>query len=68
LFQSKAVDPSDLSLLDESADYEVIGYIIPGLIAIWIDRQGLVETLGILLTASTVVRLVLILIGLELVL
>ncbi len=68
LFQSNAIDPSDLSLLDESADYEVIGYIIPGLIAIWIDRQGLVETLGILLTASTVVRLVLILIGLELVL
>lgn len=66
LFQSAPIDPSDLSLLDESMDYEVIGYIIPGLIAIWIDRQGLVETLGILLTASTVVRLVLILIGMEL--
>lgn len=43
-------------------DLVVIGYIIPGLIAIWIDRQGLVETLAALLTASVVVRLILILI------
>ncbi len=40
----------------------VIGYIIPGLIAIWVDRQGLVETISTLLTASVVVRLVMILI------
>ncbi len=39
----------------------VIGYIIPGLIAIWIDRQGLVETIASLLTAAVVVRLILIL-------
>ncbi len=57
-----------IDMATESADYEVIGYIIPGLIGIWIDRQGLVETLGILLTASTLVRLVLILLGLEFVL
>lgn len=43
-------------------DFTVIGYIIPGLIAIWMDRQGTVETLSSLLTASVVVRLVLILI------
>ncbi len=43
-----------------------IGYIIPGLIAIWIDRQGLIETLSALLTASVVVRLILILfLGME---
>lgn len=41
---------------------EVIGYIIPGLVAIWIDRQGLVETLSALTAASVVVRLILILI------
>ena len=40
---------------------QVIGFIIPGLIAIWFERQGIVETLGALLTASVVVRLVLIL-------
>lgn len=39
----------------------VIGFIIPGLIAIWIDRQGIVETYSVVLTTSVVVRLVLIL-------
>ena len=42
-------------------EYTVIGYIIPGLIAIWIDRQGAAETISTLLTASVVVRLVLVL-------
>lgn len=50
-----------------SADIRVIGYIIPGLIGIWIDRQGLLETLSVLLTASVVVRLVLIVLGVEMV-
>jgi gamma-polyglutamate biosynthesis protein CapC len=40
--------------------YDVIGYIIPGLIALSIDRQGLIETLATLLTVSVAVRLVLI--------
>lgn len=44
----------------------VIGYIIPGLIGIWLDRQGVVETIAAMVTASVVVRLILIaLIGLE---
>jgi gamma-polyglutamate biosynthesis protein CapC len=47
--------------------YEVIGFIIPGLIAIWLDRQGIIETVGALITASVVVRLILvILVGMEL--
>lgn len=50
----------------ESADIRVIGYIIPGLIGLWIDRQGLLETLSILMTASVVVRLILILLGVDL--
>ncbi len=48
--------------LPSSVDLKVIGYIIPGLIALWMDRQGLVETLSALLTASVVVRLILILV------
>ena len=49
------------------AELHVIGYIIPGLIAIWIDRQGLLETLTSLLTAAVTVRLMLILfVGAEL--
>jgi poly-gamma-glutamate biosynthesis protein PgsC/CapC len=41
-------------------DYQIIGYIIPGLIAIWLDRQGVIETLSTLLTTSVVVRLLLV--------
>ena len=43
----------------------VIGYIIPGLIALWIDRQGLVNTLGPLMTSAIIVRLALIILGME---
>lgn len=47
-------------------EIQVIGYIIPGLMAIWLDRQGAVETLAAMITASVVVRLLLIaLVGLE---
>ena len=49
-------------LADGMLDLTVVGYIIPGLIAIWIDRQGLVETVTSMLTASVLVRLVLILV------
>ncbi len=45
-----------------TVDLTIIGYIIPGLIAIWIDRQGLVESLSALLIAGVIVRIVLILI------
>lgn len=45
----------------------VIGFIIPGLVAIWMDRQGIIETLSALVAASVVVRLILILVfGMEL--
>ena len=37
---------------------EVIGYIVPGLIAIWIDRQGAIVTLSSALTASVLTRLI----------
>ncbi len=45
----------------EGAEYAVIGYIIPGLIAVWLDRRGVVESLSSLVTASVAVRLILIL-------
>lgn len=37
-----------------------IGYIIPGLIAIWFERQGVIETTSILLIAAVLVRILLI--------
>jgi poly-gamma-glutamate biosynthesis protein PgsC/CapC len=45
-----------------AVDLMIIGYIIPGLIAIWIDRQGLLESVSALVIASVIVRIVLILI------
>lgn len=41
-------------------EYELVGYIIPGLIALWLDRQGIVETVAALITGSALVRLILI--------
>lgn len=38
-------------------EIEVIGYIIPGLIAIWMDRQGTVVTVSSAITASVLTRL-----------
>ena len=62
-----SIGPIGGELRGSSAEVAIIGYIIPGLIAIWIDRQGLVETISVLLIAATVVRLVLILVfGMEL--
>ncbi len=51
----------NVQIIYDSIDLQVVGYIIPGLIAIWIDRQGLLETLTALLTSSVIVRLLLIL-------
>jgi poly-gamma-glutamate biosynthesis protein PgsC/CapC len=53
---------TSIALADSLSSHElsVIGYIIPGLVALWIERQGLVETLAALLIAAVVVRLALI--------
>jgi len=45
--------------IGETWEAALIGFIIPGLIAIWIDRQGVIETITSLITASVVVRLIL---------
>ncbi len=51
----------------EGVEFSVIGFIIPGLIAIWIDRRGIIESLCSLVTVSVIVRLILvILFGAEL--
>ena len=47
-------------------DFQVIGFVIPGLIAIWMDRQGIIETLAALAIVACAVRLTLVLIfGME---
>lgn len=40
-----------------SAEIAVVGFIIPGLIAVWIDRQGALVTFSASITAAVAVRL-----------
>ncbi len=42
---------------------QAIGYIIPGLIANWMERQGVLRTIAAVTIASVVVRLAVILFG-----
>ncbi len=44
-----------------AAEAAVVGHILPGLLALWFDRQGVVETLCAVLTSTALVRLLLML-------
>lgn len=44
-------------------EFQTIGYIIPGLIANWMERQGVVATIAVMVTTAILVRLCLMLIG-----
>ena len=43
--------------------YAVVGFILPGLIALWCLRQGILETIASVLMVAAAVRLLLILLG-----
>jgi len=45
-----------------NVELNYIGFIIPGLIASWMDRQGIVRTISVILIVSSIVHLFLILI------
>ena len=47
------------SFIEFEIDY--IGFIIPGLIASWIDRQGAVRTISVILIEASIVHLFLML-------
>lgn len=38
-------------------NFYTIGYIIPGLIASWMDRQGILRTMSVVLITATIVQL-----------
>jgi gamma-polyglutamate biosynthesis protein CapC len=42
---------------------EAIGFVVPGLIAQWMDRQGFMVTLGSMLTVAIIARLILLLVA-----
>ncbi|MCD6595555.1 poly-gamma-glutamate biosynthesis protein PgsC [bacterium] len=43
--------------------FDPIGYVIPGLLAYWMEKQGIVETICGLVIASVIVRMAIILIN-----
>ena len=43
-----------------AGEFAIIGFIVPGLIAVWIDRRGIIESICSLMIASVIVRLILI--------
>ena len=55
------IDVAGLTTSQGTIELTVIGFIIPGLIAVWIDRRGVIESLSSLVIASVIVRLILIL-------
>jgi poly-gamma-glutamate biosynthesis protein PgsC/CapC len=57
-----AVDSLNQSYQPVFVELGVIGYIIPGLIALWFHRQGVLQTLSALAITSVLVRLTLIVI------
>lgn len=47
----------------ENFSYAVIGNIIPGLIASWMDRQGVMRTISVIMVTAVLVRLLVMLLS-----
>ena len=52
-----------LRLRGMSLEFQTIGYVIPGLIANWMERQGVVQTICVMITTAVLVRLLLMLLN-----
>lgn len=50
----------DEPAFSDALSFEAIGYVIPGLIALWMEKQGVIQTLSAMLMAAALVRLILI--------
>ena len=51
-----------VGLDSQYSDISVIGNIIPGLIASWMDRQGILRTISVILITSSIVAMIMIVI------
>ncbi|MEO0184385.1 MAG: poly-gamma-glutamate biosynthesis protein PgsC [candidate division WOR-3 bacterium] len=49
-----------LTLETLKLDITTIGFVVPGLIAYWMQRQGIIETISTMVIAAVIVRLILI--------
>ncbi len=47
----------------ETISFAVIGNIIPGLIANWMDRQGMIRTISVVLITAVLVKLIVLIIS-----
>ena len=65
LIRTFAASLATNTLETQWAGVTVIGFVIPGLVALWMDRTGLVQTLSPLIVATSLVRLVLVLLSIE---
>ena len=52
-----------IHLGDQNLQFHTIGLVIPGLIANWMDRQGILPTLSMMLIAAVIVRLLLMIVS-----
>ncbi|MCX8015008.1 MAG: poly-gamma-glutamate biosynthesis protein PgsC [candidate division WOR-3 bacterium] len=52
-----------ISFTDFKLDVNVIGYVIPGLLAYWMNRQGIIETITTMTIAAILTRLIIIIIS-----
>lgn len=55
-YATKVMPPIHLG--QTALDISTIGFVIPGLIAYWMGRQGVVETISTLLVAGVLARLI----------
>lgn len=52
-----------MTFSDFKLDINVIGYVIPGLLAYWMNRQGIIETITTMTISAILTRLVIIIIS-----
>lgn len=60
-FGSLSRDLLFIRLHDVPLDLRTVGFVIPGLIANWMERQGVLQTLCVMTTTAVLVRLLLML-------
>jgi poly-gamma-glutamate biosynthesis protein PgsC/CapC len=50
-----------LNISSTTMELQAVGWVIPGLIAHWFEKQGIIKTISVLFVSSVLVRLILIL-------
>ena len=63
IFGALSRDLLVFKLHDAPVDLRTIGFVIPGLIANWMERQGVIQTVCVMTTTAVLVRLLLMLLN-----